>query len=300
VPANVAAHPSRDEIPSLITNAEVLFRHSEHELGFALVRQALKIDSHHPEVLKQLAKFHSSRKKWAEAAAVLETVIQRDNSFANLAQLAEKYYLLGNDEKALAVYDEALSIVMETSPLLFDIYKNLGNIHCRAGDFYAAEENYCKAFTLKPNSDVLHVNLGTLEIQKGEYSMALQRFRGALEINPKNDKAWVGLAIVHEKMGDFSLALANLENAIDIAPSNRTAVHILSSWALRNNQFEVAIQALQNYLGAVDEDEEMSLALIHMFCLTEQFDLARLEIERVLLWNPRQMEVLQLLEKIPG
>lgn len=294
------ARPQRGEIPSLITNADVLFRHSENELGFALVRQALKIDSHHPEVLKQLAKFHTSQKKWKEAAAALEVVIQQDNSFSNLAQLAEKYYLMGEDSKALGIYEEALSIVMETSPLLFDIYKNVGNIHCRAGDFQSAEECYCKAFTLNPNSDILHVNLGTLEIQKGDYSSALNKFRGALEINPRNDKAWVGLAMVHEKMGDFALARANMENAIDIAPGNRTAVHILSAWALRDQKFETAIEALQNYLGEVSEDEEMSLALIHLFCLTEQYSLARFEIERVLLWNPHQADVLALLEKIPG
>ena len=61
-----AARPrsQRGEIPSLLANANILFRHDESELGFALLRQALKIDSHHPEVLKQLSTYHQSRKNW--------------------------------------------------------------------------------------------------------------------------------------------------------------------------------------------------------------------------------------------
>jgi tetratricopeptide (TPR) repeat protein len=298
-PPKSSPHRLAGEIPSLVTNANVLFKHAENDLGFALVRQALKIDSRHPEVLKQLARFHVTQKNWIFAAKTLEEVVKQDYSFENLAALAESYYLLDRDEEALAKYEEALSILMDTSPSLFNVYKNLGNIFCRLGDFHAAEENYFKAFTLDSRSDVLLVNLGTLEVQKSDFNLALEKFRSALEINPSNDKAWVGLAIVHDKMGDFDLARANIENAIDIAPVNRTAVHIFSAWATRDKRYPAGIEVLQNYLSMVEQDEEMSLALINLFCLTEQFDLAAIEIERVLLWNPQQEEVLQLIQKIP-
>jgi tetratricopeptide (TPR) repeat protein len=149
-----------------------------------------------------------------------------------------------------------------------------------------------------PQSDVLSVNLGTLEIQRGETNLALERFRSALSVNPKNDKAWVGLALVHNMMGDFVLAQANLENAIDCNPRNQTAVHLLASWSVRDSKYDFGIEALENYLSLVDFDQDMSMLLIHLFCLSGRLDLALFEIERFLLWQPDHKDMIDLEMKI--
>jgi tetratricopeptide (TPR) repeat protein len=290
------------QISALLANADILIRNRESELGFTLIRQALTVDSHHALALKKLGQFHMSKKRYAQAEIAFEEVLKADYSFENLAQLAEACYLQNKDEKAAVKYEEAFSIIvtgMENPQILFEAFKNLGNIQCRAGDFQAAQENYFKAFALNPKSDMLLVNLGTLDFQQSELSSSLEKFRQALAVNPRNDRAWVGLAVVHDKMGDSALAMANIENAVEIAPSNRTAVHILSNWAVRDLRYSTAIEVLQEYLGQVEQDEEMSLVLIHLFCLTQQFDLARFEVERVLLWNPEHPEVLRLSKELP-
>ncbi len=289
------------KISILLANADLLLGHGETELGFTLIRQALSIDSHHALALKKLGQFHMKQKRYAQAEVAFEALLKSDYSFENLASLAESYYLQNKDEKASAKYDEAFSHLvtdMENPQILFEAFKNLGNIHCRAGDFQAAQENYFKAFALNSKSDMLLVNLGTLDFQQGELSSSLEKFRQALTVNPRNDRAWVGLAVVHDKMGDSALAMANVENAVEIAPTNRTAVHILSNWAVRDLRYATAIEVLQEYLGQVEQDEEMSLVLIHLFCLTQQFEMARIEIERVLLWNPGHPEVLRLSQEL--
>ncbi|MNT32898.1 hypothetical protein D3C72_1688010 [compost metagenome] len=86
--------------------------------------------------------------------------------------------------------------------------------------------------------------------------------------------------------------------ALDINPQNRTAVHLVANWGLRDGQVQKSIEALQNYLGEVEHDEDMSLVLINLFCTTGQFNSARLEIERVLLWNPHNNEVRELKNKL--
>ena len=155
----------------------------------------------------------------------------------------------------------------------------------------------------------MHVNLGTLAMQKADTQTALERFRGALEIDSRNDKAWVGLGMVHHDMGDLVLARANIENAMDINPLNRTAVQLAATWALRDHDLGFAVEGLQNYVGqyvgdtsfktdaaAHFCDEEMSLLLIHLLCLRNQFVEAKLEVERLLLWNPSS-EKLQAIEE---
>lgn len=306
LPAYVeAVRPQNREtvIPSLLTNAEILFKNKETELGFALLLKALTIDSTHAQTIKKLGGLQMAQRKYSLAEKSYEALIKSDYGFETLARLAEVYYLQGKDNQAAERYEEAISVLMsdfEDTGILFDVYKNLGNIMCRLGDFQAAEENYFRAFSLNSNSDILLVNLGTLDFQRGELSSSLDKFRQALAINPRNDKAWVGLAIVHEKMGDLSLAVANVENAVEICPHNRTAVHILANWSVRDRRYSVAIEALEEYLSLVEQDEEMSLVLIHLFCLNQEYSLARIEIERVLLWNPKNEEVIKLSMELAG
>jgi tetratricopeptide (TPR) repeat protein len=203
------------------------------------------------------------------------------------AQVAEILYLCERDEAALASYRDVLKNVVTDTTLLFDIYKNVGNIHTRAGDFEAAEEFYDKAYTLRPRSDVLLVNYGTLEIQRGAWNEAVTRFRSAVEINPQSDRGWVGLAMVHHSMGDFELAKANLQRALDINGANRTALKLAVDWAQADHQFGFAIEHLQNYLGTKgSEDAEISFLLARTLVQAGQFRHARLEIERVLALDP--------------
>lgn len=291
----------QNEIATLLMNANLLRQHGEESLALNLVRQGLYLNSFHPEALKTLARSVPSREVALKEKA-LQALQKSDSNFETLSELANCYYHQGKDAQALTHYREALSVLTEEhlsqSQNLFEVYKNTGNILCREGDFEGAEEAYCKAFTLNSQSDILQVNLGTLAIQRQNLEEALERFRAALQINAKNDKAWVGLAMVHNMMGDFVLATANIENAIDVNPANRTAVHVYANWCLRDQQVPKAIEALTDYLGHADQDEELSLVLIHLFCLQSRWSEALFEVERALLWNPTNQQILKVESEI--
>jgi tetratricopeptide (TPR) repeat protein len=287
-----------NETAVLVANADLLIRHGEGDLALHLLRQCLYLNSHHSEALKRLSSCLNKREELGLKTKVFETLVQSDLCFETMAGLAHCYYLGGDDQKARETYFEALKLLTDESKGLFEVYKNLGNIFLREGDFDSAEEFYNKAFTLDSQSDVLLVNLGTMALQQQSHDQAVERFREALQINPRNGKAWVGLALVHNAVGDHVLARANLENALDADSSNRTAVHLAASWAVRDQDFSFAIEALQDYVSQVDQDEEMSLLLIHLLCLRSQFLEARLELERLLLWDPSNEKLLQIEQEI--
>jgi tetratricopeptide (TPR) repeat protein len=180
-----------------------------------------------------------------------------------------------------------LKNVITDASLLFEVYKNVGNIHTRAGDFEAAEEYYDKAYTLRPDSDVLLVNYGTLEVQRGAWNEAVTRFRSAVEINAQSDRGWVGLALVHHSMGDFELAKANLQRALDINGANRTALKLAVDWAQADQNFTFAIAQLESYVGTQGfEDAEMAFLLARTLVQAGRFSAARIELERVLALDP--------------
>lgn len=286
------------KIRLLLNNAETLFRHQETHLGLALLRQASNVDSWNPEVLFKLGQQLESINRFEEAEKAWQALSKVDNSFTTLFRLANCLYKLNQDEAALEKYYEALALLTEDNENVFDAYKNMGNILVRRGDFEGAEEFYNKAYTMNPLSDILLVNLGTLEVQRQDYEKAIYCFRKAVEINCENDKAWVGLSLVHNQFADQELAWANVETAVEINPKNRTAVHIIGAWALRDQKVLRAIPVLENYLALVDYDEEMSLALINLYCHQGQLDSAKIEIEKVLLWNPSHAEVRELRKKL--
>lgn len=278
-----------------LMNADVLIRNNEMNLAAHLIRQVLHRDSFHPEALKRLLKT-IDEKNFSEREKILNALLKKDFNFENLVELGHCYYYQGQDALATSTYHKALGVVTEADHGLFEVHKNLGNLACKIGDFDAAEESFHKAFELNSQSDTLQINLGTLAIQKSDFNLALEKFRQALELNPNNDKAWVGLAMVHNQMGDFVLALANLENAIELNPGNRTAVHVFAQWSLRDQCTDAAIPYLEEYLATVECDEEISLILIHFHCLKSRWVEAQFEVERVLLWNPKSIEM-QKVEK---
>ncbi len=285
------AFPFGNDVGTLLANAEILLKNDEKLLAQHLIRKSLYLNSHHPEALRKLSRTFNSVRNIDLKTKTLEALVKADYSFETVAELADCYYQQNKDLEASQKYHEALGLLTEETPALFEVYKNLGNIAIREGDYDGAEEYYNKAQTQKPRSDVLSVNKGTLALQRSETAEALVQFRTALEINYKNDKAWVGLAMVHNIMGDFVLARANVFNACDVNPKNRTAVQLSASWAIRDQDYGMAIEVLQNYLCEVETDEEMSLLLVHVFCLRNQFSEALLEVERLLLWEPGNQKV---------
>lgn len=286
------------KISTLYANASLLFKSNEFSLALNLLRTASNLDSKNIAILNLMAECLEQVQSLGEALKIRNAIVSIDCNFDTVQKLASLYYKLGQDEFATSKYYEALSMLVEEDDAIFDVYKNLGNIFVRRGDFEGAEDHYNKAYAINPESDTLLVNFGTLEVQRQDFDKSLYCFRQAITINSVNDKAWVGLAMVHAHFGDQELAWANLETAIDINPENRTAVHLLANWSLRDNRAARGISALEEYLGKVDFDEQLSLVLINLFCSNSQIAEAKLECERVLLWNPNNSEVADLKKRL--
>lgn len=283
---------------TLLTNAKVLLQAGEKQLALNLLRQACNLDSKNPLILRPLAETLESLGLNAEALKVRTALTRYDYKFESVFERAQTCYRMNQDEEALNLFYEALSLLVDEHPALFEIHKNMGNIFVRSGDYEGAEESYNKAYRLNPKSDTLMVNFGTLEIQRGDKGRALSCFRQAVELNSENDRAWVGLAMMHQEFGDLELAWGNLERALELNPANRTAVHLSAHWGHRDQTPWRAIPRLQGYLATVESDEEMSLILVNLFCATGQLAMAELETARILAWNPGRKDLKALLEKL--
>lgn len=168
-------------------------------------------------------------------------------NFDSAVKAAEFCFQQGQFEIAKEKYLKALRYEHQEGPVLFNVYKNMGNIDLNLGDLDSAEENYNRAFAINEHSDILMVNYGSLAILRHDLSKAVQCFRRAVELNNQNSKAWVGLASIHREFGDHELAWANAERAIDIDPDMQVVAHLMLDWAFRDNEIERAIRSISIY-----------------------------------------------------
>lgn len=283
-----------ESVASWTQHAATLVRYREYAAAQNLLRHALIKDSRNTRAISLMAVVLEKTGHSEEAIKCRRALVRIEPSADHRLDLAALYYSLENDEAALSNYEEALSTHAVPEGRLFEVYKNIGNILVRKGDFDAAEDFYNRAFTIEPKSDALLVNFGTLEINRDDLEAAAMRFRTALDINPLSDRAWVGLALVHRSKGDFELSWANLERALDLNQSNRTALKLIVEWAVRDGRVQNASARLENYLAKEGEDAEMAFAFAKCLTLLGRFDEALLECERVVAFDPELDEAIRL------
>ncbi|HVK62453.1 MAG TPA: tetratricopeptide repeat protein [Bdellovibrionales bacterium] len=286
--AQAIAEFDRDPtLAMLMKNARILIKNGESRLAFNILRDVLLRAPDHPEALGEMATCLRDDGRFEEALKCYRALAKITPSLEADVAIAETLYLSERDDMALAAYREILKLVVADRSVLFEIYKNVGNIHVRAGEFDAAEEFYDKAYTIQPDSDILLVNYGTLEIQRENHESAVERFRAAVAINSNNDKAWVGLALVHRAMGDLELAKANLARALDISSNNRTAIRLSVEWSVQDGDAASAIRRLEKYVSeAGSEDVDLCFVFSKLLIQVGRLSEARIELERVLALDP--------------
>jgi tetratricopeptide (TPR) repeat protein len=270
----------------LLQNALVLMKNGEYDLASHLLVDVLRRDASHEMAIRCLGECHFQRKDWARAERILKIAIAQSPLTSSLLMYADALYNLGRHEGALTIYQDLLLDLSEREEELFRVYKAIGNIQVRQGDLEAAEENYNRAYSLNPSSDVLLVNYGTLEIQRGRMQAALERYREAILLNDKNEKAWVGLAMIHREYGDAELGWGNLHKALDLDPANNTAVQLMAEWAVKDHRLTEVIERLEAFLAINDQDASKSLLLAKLFYIAGRGDLARIEVTRALSLQP--------------
>lgn len=296
----LAAFEDSPSLGVMLQNAKVLMQGREFGLASHLLIEVLRRDPGNELSIRQLGECYFQLKDWEKAEKILKVAADMSPTTYALMKYAEVMYVRGKNHEALEVFCELLLDIGEDTELLFKVYKFIGNIYVRLGDLDSAEENYNKAFTLNPRSDVLLVNYGTLEIQRGQVQQALERYRQAVDINDQNEKAWVGLALIHREYGDFELGWGNLHKALDLDPENVTALQMMSDWAVKDYRLPEAIERLQKYLTLNDRDAQKSFLLAKLFFISGQKNLAQLEVTRALNFEPNLsggVEFLQALQQ---
>ena len=169
-------------------------------------------------------------KEWAMGEEIFSCLLEhrcKPQDLVSLAHCLVKQNRLDEAEECLL---ETLHSISEPCPLLFCIYKNLGDIALLKQNFPLTEEYYNKAHTIQPASLSLQLHRGILSLKQKNTKKAAQFFIQLLENQPEHEKAWLGLSLSRKTLGDDELAKACLLRCLDINPKNTTALALKTKW----------------------------------------------------------------------
>jgi len=166
--------------------------------------------------------------QWEEGALAAARHLKRQDLEANhLSGLGRLHFRLGELEKAVACFEQALKIDEETGQRLNEVdINNLGMVYTRMGEFKKAIEAYEKASILAreagdPGIEADSIgNLGTVYMSLGEDKKAISYYKQAFFLHRKrSDKIGEGgmlcnLGVVYSHLGKHQRAVAYFKRAL--------------------------------------------------------------------------------------
>lgn len=281
------------ELTSLESASDLLLNNKELKLANAVSTKGLQLDNHNLKMIYNLGLGSLELGQYKQAKLCFHELLKTETRFENHYYLAKACEGLNEHETAREAYLDAILLPSSNLSLLFEAYKNLGNLYLKEKNFDMAEDFYHKAYSLNPDSAVLLVNLGTLEMQKEAFSQAIEKYRKALQVDPRHAPAWVGMALVYQSFGEFDLSWASLLKSLDHDSDNQMALLLLARLSAKQEASALAIERLMNHFDKGHFDSQLSLAFIELCIQSNRLNLARLEVERALLWEPNQADILK-------
>ena len=169
-------------------------------------------------------------KIWSIAETIFASLLERRNKTLDLLGLAKSLRMQFRLDEAEECYLAGLDKITEVCPLLFVVYKALGEISLLKNNFYQAEEYYNKASALNPDCKDLAFYRAMMYLKEKNYKSAEKYFKDCLKLNMNSSKIWLGLAIVRKALGEEELAWSSLEKSLDIEPQNQKALTLKKHW----------------------------------------------------------------------
>lgn len=255
---------------------------------YQALKQLLEISLHCSKDVTFLTYLAETQKCIQDYNGLVKTqqeLIQQRGSVTDRLNLMKIYYQLNKRNEALDIglqlQNQELTDIEDHS-----LAHLLTKIYLEENDFEGAAEVILKA-KFSESDDFLIWAQGIVYLNNDQKTHALEYFRRAVQFNPKNDQAWVSLGLMHKEMGDESLFLANIEKAMDLNPFNSAALKLFSTSIARNGEkTKTALERVRFYLSEHCFDEDMSLCHMQILCHIKQWNLADLELQKLMLQEP--------------
>lgn len=141
----------------------------------------------------------------------------------NIINLGYSYFLLGQNDKAIAEYNQVLALDKKN----FDAYYNLGLVYSDSNRLDDALEMFQKSIALSPQDYKGHMQKGIVYRKLKMFKDALKELNEANKLNPGRADIIYEIGMVAEAQGDSTLAAQVYKDALSYDPLFKDAVTAL-------------------------------------------------------------------------
>jgi tetratricopeptide (TPR) repeat protein len=202
-----------------------------------------------------------TKERYDDSRQAIEKAIASLTAGTTVEGLAEAYFRLGwlyqvpigNNDKAIANYDQALQLKPDNA----GAYNNRGAAYGRKGDYARAIADFNQALQLKPDYAEAYNNRGIAYAGKGDYDRAIADFNQAIQLKPDLVLASYNRGLAYYSKGDYARAIADYDQALQLKPDyaeaygNRgLAYYSKGDYARAMADYDQALQLKPDYADA--------------------------------------------------
>jgi predicted AlkP superfamily phosphohydrolase/phosphomutase/tetratricopeptide (TPR) repeat protein len=188
-----------------------------------------------------------------ESADVLRGLLEKDPQEMDTRQLlATALATAGMTKEAAAALENAGGAAWSEGPRA----TRLGDLYVLLGDREKAMAHYREALSRSPDDPAGLLGLGKVALSEGDYEMAVERFLDVLDIHPRLPEGHHQLGVALAWLGMMEAAIESLETAVRLHPGNLPSLLFLAALHLQQGDStaaaasEAAIEALLDLQSA--------------------------------------------------
>lgn len=171
-------------------------------------RRALEIDPQSADALTGMANIYMRGRRYTEAEATLRKLVglRPDDAGAHM-QLGRMFAAAGQNDDAIA----QLQTAQRLAPNDAGVQRDLADLYLSAGKNDLAEAQYRALLIATPRDAELHQGLGHVFLKQRKFPEAQQEFLQAVNLKPDLGTAYGDLAIAANENQNYELALKALD-----------------------------------------------------------------------------------------
>ena len=203
------------QIGFLLNKALESLRNLNFESAELYLKQALRLESSNPHVLRLLGVISAQRRQYSDALKYLNSSLKNlPKNSLTLSNLGNVFLELREYGNALDAYDKSIKIDSKYE----EVWSNKGNVLNELKRYDEAIAHHDKALSLKPDYAEGWSNKGNVLNELKRYEEAIAHHDKALSLKPDYAEGWSNKGITLNELKRYDEAIAHFDKALSLKP----------------------------------------------------------------------------------
>lgn len=180
----------------------------------------------------------------------------KDDDFITKDIIAMIYLQLGNKEKAIEMFNDAIKNADPENDMknMLSAYVNLSNIYTEMGDEEKSLEMLNKVLEYDPQNKEALLQIAKYHETKKDYDKALPLYDKMLELEPENVDVLFNQGIAFKSNDQLDKAIANFEKIITINPDDTETTYFLTMFYNEKEDYQKVVDLIEPRYDGFDDE----------------------------------------------